>query len=339
MTNINTGATGLKTFAELYGAGYQLPGGPISTPALQNNTPQAPAPNLTQDGTNSLEKSPKSDTITIAGKTINKKTAIKAGLGALATAAVIGIGIFAFKGRGKTPLMPVEPPVPAPAPAPAPAPVDIMSTDPAKLADELQASANEMLQRANKIIETAQKKVEAVTELFKNGGKDASGKVVATIEDSTDPKFSGKIMKEFAEDGTTVIRESQFDTDGCYITDFLADGSKTVTDSYLHDNIGFSDGIKQVTYEPSTGKGAMHYIEGIAAKPTKQLDIINGHIQRYKESTAIDEGGSFIEKIMHCSQKGPDVVSIREVRTSDSGSTDIGLFFDKLEDGTWEPRP
>lgn len=203
MTGMNTGATGLKTFAELYGTGYQPTGTPVSTPVLQN-PPQAPAPNLPQDGQNSLEKSPKSDTITIAGKTIQKKTAIKAGLGALATAAVITIGVIAFRSRGKVP-------------------PEIKEANAA--AEEMKNAAVELAGKAGELAEAAQKKIDAVVDLFKSGGKDADGKVVANIAAGTNP--NEKIMEELAEDGTTVARRSLFTDDILTsIEEFLEGGKK-----------------------------------------------------------------------------------------------------------------
>ncbi len=336
MTGINTGATGLKTFAELYGTGYQPTGGPISTPALQNNAPQALAPNLTQDGENSLEKSPKSDTITIAGKTINKKTAIKAGLGALAAAAVIGIGVFAFKGRGKTPPIPTEPPVPTPAPAPVP---EGSPLDPAKLADELQASANEMFQRANEMKETAQKKIDAVVELFQNGGKDSKGNVIAKITDKAEGSTE-KVMQEFAEDGTTVTRESIF-KNGILakITEFLEGGKENR--AIFRNNEGkltiYIEGADGNKTAKMLNMEAGLYREGIeTGDTTKIARSLNWHKGEYAENTEenFTEG---IKKVLRALRFNEErtVALVTDIEAIPGKPTRQNLF-QLNEDGIWQ---
>lgn len=336
----------LKNVSEPYiTAGYQPTEAPV-TPGVQlQNNPQTPAPNMVQDGQNMLEKTPKSDTITIAGKTIKKKTAIKAGLGALATAAVIGIGVFTFRGRGKTPPAPVIPPVQPPVPAPVP---ESAPLDPAKLADELQTSANEMLQRANETIETAQKKVETATELFNNGGKDASGKVVAQIEDIVETKshlYPAKIMREFAEDGTTIIRESEFDKDVCHIAEFLADGTRSasITAMYNDGSMLVRTPTRKLTHHPNIGKGSIEYTEGLVETknikaPTRILSFIDGQLAEYKENTVVDKKGSLIQKIIRFMQGTPSKITTKETKFDDEVSTETVKFFEKLENGTWKIR-
>ncbi len=196
MTNI-TPNPNLQTFNQLYGTGYQ-PSNMASLSAPLNAAPSAPAPNLNTN--NQLEKTPKSDTITIAGKTIKKKTAIMAGLGTLAAAAAVGAAIVFGARKGKVPAE-------------------------VKAATE---AAEAMTQKANELVETVQKKIDSVVELFKNGGKDADGKIVATISDSADD-VSEKIMEEFAEDGSTVLRRSIFKNDvPALIEEFTEDGKGNV---------------------------------------------------------------------------------------------------------------
>lgn len=202
----------LQTFNQIYGAGYQ-PSSMVSLPvssntAPLNTVPSASAPNLNTN--NQLEKTPKSDTITIAGKTIKKKTAIIGGLSALAAAAAIGAAVVFGARKGKVPAVPPEVKMP---PETMPA-ADVVETVTAKagelvngaqkeaqeltesiqkeaqeLADGIQKEAEELAdsiqKEAKDVLNIAQKKLAELTEIFKNGGKDSEGKVVTELVDSS----------------------------------------------------------------------------------------------------------------------------------------------------------
>ena len=276
MTNI-TPNPNLQTFNQLYGTGYQ-PSNMASLSAPLNAAPSAPAPNLNTN--NQLEKTPKSDTITIAGKTIKKKTAIMAGLGTLAAAAAVGAAIVFGARKGKVPAE-------------------------VKAATE---AAEAMTQKANELVETVQKKIDSV-ELFKNGGKDADGKIVATISDSADD-VSEKIMEEFAEDGSTVLRRSIFKNDvPALIEEFTEDGKGNVilfTDGkpieYNEGFEGFSSGTKKMAKELLIHDGKPYeYHEGLeefssgTIKMGKILFLPDGKPDEYHEGIKLFSDGS--EKI------------------------------------------
>lgn len=200
MTGINPNPN-LQTFNQLYGTGYQ-PSSMVSLPVSSNTTPlntvpSAPAPDLNTN--NRFEKTPKADTITIAGKTIKKKTAIISGLSALAAAAAIGAAIVFGARKGKVPAVPPEVKMP---PEAMPA-ADVVETVTAKagelvngaqkeaqeLTESIQKEAQELAdgiqKEAEDVLNIAQKKLAELTEIFKNGGKDSEGKVVTELVDSS----------------------------------------------------------------------------------------------------------------------------------------------------------
>lgn len=226
MTGINPN-TNLQTFNQLYTSGYQ-PTGTVFPAASLNNTPQGQA----QTGSPATQEAPKKDTFTFAGKTIKKKTAIIGGLGILASAAAIGAAIVFGVRRGKTPAQILPEPVKlateaanamtgrANETADAAKAMTERMNETAGAAGKMQEAAESLIDKANElaenlqkeaeqIAESAQKKLDSIRELFNNGGKDADGKAVATIKDGVDD-VAEKIMEEFADDGTTVLRRSRF---------------------------------------------------------------------------------------------------------------------------------
>ncbi len=278
----------LKTFAQMYGAqpAFNLPAtttqaaAPVNISAPSAPVQSAPAPNLNNN--NTLEKTPKSDTITIAGKTIKKKTAIIGGLSVLAATVAVGAAIAFGASRGK-----------------APAGVEVM-----------EAAAEDMSKKAAELTEAVQKKIDNVIELFKNGGKDAEGKVVATIGDGG--SLSDKFMEELAEDGT-VIRRSLF-TDGklSLIQEYLQD--EKMNQIYLKDGMPreyeegieiLSDGGKKVAKVVDFCDGewwkcseGLEYAQGSDVEPVriaKELTLCHADGHWYREG--IQKPSPSLEKV------------------------------------------
>ncbi len=316
MTNI-TPNPNLQTFNQLYGTGYQ-PSNMASLSAPLNAAPSAPAPNLNTN--NQLEKTPKSDTITIAGKTIKKKTAIMAGLGTLAAAAAVGAAIVFGARKGKVPAE-------------------------VKAATE---AAEAMTQKANELVETVQKKIDSVVELFKNGGKDADGKIVATISDSADD-VSEKIMEEFAEDGSTVLRRSIFKNDvPALIEEFTEDGKGNVIFlSYgkpyeYHEGIeGLPDGSRKIAKLLLFTDGKpIEYNEGFEGfssgtkKMAKELLIHDGKPYEYHEGLEEFSSGTIkMGKILFLPDGKPDEYH-EGIKLFSDGSEKIAKIL-SFKDGKW----
>ncbi len=275
----------LQTFNQIYGAGYQ-PSSMVSLPvssntAPLNTVPSASAPNLNTN--NQLEKTPKSDTITIAGKTIKKKTAIIGGLSALAAVAAVGAAMVFGAGRGKTPAVPPE----------------------VKVATE---AAEAMTQKASELAETVQKKIDVVIELFKNGGKDAEGKTIAQILPAKESDRV-KLLQELDDSGH-VIRESYF------VDDILRRISEPANTTDLYINNAFEyvdeifDGGRTITralnytgacdnYRPAISYSERYAVEG-AEFITKRIDFdLAGKVSNSTYSEEIAKGGEATRKVLH----------------------------------------
>ncbi len=286
-TNFNP--TGLKTFAEM---GFQpqfninrtpqniqtiqapvvqtAPQAMPMQPQVQNPSPQV-VPQIQNNQNINLEKTPKKDTITIAGKEFKKKNALLTGLGI--AAAITVAGILAFRGKNKTPM-----------------PDDVkVASDTAKSlisrakntlsnatifreegresVDKICALADEADTIADKINST----IETVTRRFHTDDPfDVAEGITTQILDEPDRKM--RVLQEFMDENTTPFRVSLFNKDGIVenITETMANGKKSIISI--------------------TEKGKVHsYEEGVAelsdrTVTDKILTFENGRVSRYKQN-------------------------------------------------------
>ncbi len=298
MTGINTSSTNLKTFAQMQNAGFQPTGTPVTTSALQyiSNTP---LPNSNAQNLNSLEKTPKKDVFTIGKKEISKKKALTfAGLAAAAVAA--GVGIF-LASRGKLPSGENLPPL------------EILNTnqpnriqindqtDICALSTDFQKIARDMTARACNLFENAQKKITEATQLYKNGGKDVDGKVVAKISYNPTRDFE-QTMEETLNSGGITLRRSVFVDDlPQTIIEILESGEENVITlqkgrlvSYKEGVQTLEGGIDKIAREITARNGVLDsYREGIEKLPDQKqtvrtarcLSLISGRPLAYMENS------------------------------------------------------
>ncbi len=310
MTGINPNPN-LQTFNQLYGTGYQ-PSSMVSLPVSSNTTPlntvpSAPAPDLNTN--NRFEKTPKADTITIAGKTIKKKTAIIGGLSALAVAVAVGAAIVFGARRGKTPVIPPETKMPEIPPETAQV-VDEAKEAISKRVDDITEMVKDDVRKVDELAENIQKKVDEIYTLFKNGGKNADGKTVAQLETKKNGLTDVQIMTEFAEDGKTIVRKSEFhEFDGLIaeITEFLEGGKTNCIDACDGKLRSYDEGIEILT------DGSKRF--------AKKLEMYNGKAHHYYEGLEQSPGGIYKKYA-------------KNISGIHSGDKHCSLGHEKLEDDT-----
>lgn len=299
-TNFNP--VGLKTFAEMgFTPQYinntqgtaQTPA--IQTPQIQASSPQttsiqAPAPQVVQTQTNqntSLEKSPKKDTVTIAGKEIGKKKAVITGLGI--ALAIAGACFLAF-GKGKN----VMPPEVKQAYASAKnfgLRAEGALQDGIKLKREgieISKKAGETSAEADKLKEEAQAKLRYIIESFKEAKNNApDSDIIRKID--TDSKSGDTTMREFTPDGKFLTRLSVFSNDDTfprYVEEWIPGGNR--------------GNIMRITRD---GKISL-YEEGVERiterhlKKTRVLELEGGKISKFMSGieTKKDSSGKTIEE-------------------------------------------
>lgn len=169
----NVPNTNLQTFAELYAA-------PAADAGIK--TPQAAAPNIVNDGAVDNKATTKGDTITFAGKQINKKKAIIGGAVILAT--VAGIATLAIKGKFGAGKIGKE--------------VETLTKEANELAEEAQKTIDNVMNKFNQIINND--KTKEVIE----------GNLVEIAYDTEEAGRKALRIDEFTEDGKTLLRKSVF---------------------------------------------------------------------------------------------------------------------------------
>ena len=238
-TNFNP--TGLKTFAEMgftpqYNINTQ---GTVQTPAVQTsqtqiyspqtNNIQAPAPSTLQTQTNrdaGLEKTPKKDTVTIAGKEIGKKKAVLAAFGL--ALAIAGACFLSFRGKNTMPLEVKKTYTCAKdfgiRAEGALQDAKKLKADGIAISKKAQAASEE----ADKLKEEAQAKLRYIIESFKQAkNNEPSGDIIRKID--IDTKTNDTTMREFTPDGKFLTRLSVFSNDNDiprYVEEWIPGGNR-----------------------------------------------------------------------------------------------------------------
>ncbi len=244
-------------------------------PAAQRNpmTTAAGNPNAATDSpvqTQSPLAQPKTDTVTILGKEVKKRTLFTG----LAIAA-LAIGAAALgKFRDKTPGC-----------------VKKAISE----AESMQTAADEIQKRAGSLIDTFNKKCSEIQSIFDNGEVTLeNGNFKVKIEDGLEG--AGKIMNEYAEDGKTILRTSTFYPD---------DENKFSLMNFIE---FLEDSKKNIYSVPTTQRGNYSYVEGIetlldkegnacATKEAHGLKWLPNGSTTYYENLQQANGAEHYEKI------------------------------------------
>ena len=240
-------------------------------PAKQKTPAIQAAGNTTQQTVSPLAQ-PKADTVTILGKQIKKKT-LFAGL----TLAVLAIGATVFSRVHKTPNC-----------------VKKAISE----AEGLQTTAKEMQKIREDFINSFNQKHSSIQRIFDDGDKPLeNGKFKVKIEDI--PDGIGKKMNEYAEDGETIIRTSQFypDSDNkkfslSTFTEFLENSKQnmySITSAEQGTKFTYEEGIEAIV-----DKEGKKY--GNKAERGFELFLDNGKTMYYENRQTINQVQHHYEK-------------------------------------------
>lgn len=178
--------------------------------------------------------------------------------------------------------------------------------------NKLPVEVKDAMRRADEFVQNINAKISDTIELFNNGGKDASGNIVARIKNLSEPSL--KIMEEFPKDTSLRLKRSYF-KDGMLdaIEEIFMDGTQNIASMKEGKLSVYQEGIKKLSNKNIWVEKEAYFKNNKPEIYAEGVEFSSNNDGRWKQSMQLrlSEKGKpreYLEGIEYTKEKGHKIL-------------------------------